>query len=230
MTKADVCVLVGVKAVLFDLDGTIVDTNEIILSAMQDTLAHFTGRAWEHRELMPHWGMRLRDQLSALCPTLDLDAAVAFYRGRYAVYHETLLAEVPGTTAVLAALRARGLRLGVVTSKKRLNADQTLRDVGFLPIFAVVVTEEDTARHKPAPEPLLYALGALGLTADDAIYVGDNPDDIRAAHAAGMRGIAVAWSLRRCDELQAVAPTAIIETPGELLSLLSTGDTTRCCT
>lgn len=222
----NVCNMAGVQAVLFDLDGTIVDTNEIILRAMEDTLAHFSGRAWERRELMPHWGMRLRDQLSALAPALDLDAAVAYYRVRYAIYHALLLAEVPGTTAMLTALRAYGLRLGVVTSKKRVNADQTLHDVGFLPYFDAVVVEEDTAHHKPAPEPLLHALALLGLTANDTVYVGDNPDDIRAAHAADMRSIAVAWSLRDRDELCAVAPTAIIDAPGELLELLTDGETT----
>jgi pyrophosphatase PpaX len=216
----DVCVLAGVQAILFDLDGTIVDTNAIIQNSMIDTLTHFTGRPWARPALLPHWGMRLRDQLSALCPALDLDAAVLYYRERYLIYHAELLREIPGTRAVLEALRARGVRLGVVTSKKRVNAMQTLEDVGFLAFFDVVVVEEDTTCHKPAPEPLIYALGRLGLNADAAAYVGDNPDDIRAARAAAMRSIAVAWSLRGRDELIAVQPDVIIDTPAEILQHL----------
>ena len=212
-----VCILSGVKAVLFDLDGTLVDTNSIIIESMRDTLAHFTGRAWERRELMPHWGMRLRDQLRALCPELDLDAAVSYYRIRYAVYHERWLAEIPGTRPMLEALLAHGIHLGVVTSKKRVNAVQTLRDVGFLDFLAILVTEEDTTRHKPAPEPLLYALERLRLDPVDTVYVGDNPDDIHAARAAKMRCVAVAWSLRTREELSAAQPDLLIAVPGELL-------------
>ncbi|HOF87376.1 MAG TPA: HAD-IA family hydrolase [Armatimonadota bacterium] len=213
--------LSGVRALLFDLDGTLVATDEIIQRAMLDTLAHCTGRPWERPALMPHWGMRLRDQLRALCPELDLDAAVPYYRARYAIYHEALLAEIPGTRAMLDAVRARGVRLGVVTSKKRQNARQTLRDVGFLALFDVVVAEEDTTRHKPAPEPLLYALTSLNHAPDVAAYVGDNPDDVRAARAAGMRAVAVSWGFRGREEIVAVGPDLILDAPAELLPHLS---------
>ncbi|OPZ82880.1 MAG: Pyrophosphatase PpaX [bacterium ADurb.Bin429] len=219
--NTDVCTLVGVRALLFDLDGTIVDTNEIIQRAILDTLEHFIGRAWSLSALIPHWGMRLRDQLHALCPELDLDAAVPYYRERYAIYHEMLLAEIPGTRAVLDALRQQGLRLGVVTSKKRLNARQTLQDVGFLEFFEVVVVEEDTTRHKPAPEPLLYALTCLDLAPDDVVYVGDNPDDILAARAAHMRAVAVSWGFRGREAMAAVQPDLIIYAPSDILAHLA---------
>jgi len=181
--------------VLFDIDGTIANTNEIILRTLADTLAMASGRAWRREELLPHWGLVLREQLRRCYPHLAL--------------HQALLAEFPGVRAMLSALQADGYTLGVVTSRKRAFSQ-------------LIVTEEDTApRLKPLPDPLLYALQRLRALSAAAVYVGDNPDDIIAAHAAGMRAVAVGWSLRAREELLAVQPDAIIDTPHDLCTFLA---------
>ncbi|MHB9129527.1 MAG: HAD family hydrolase [Armatimonadota bacterium] len=208
-------------AVLFDLDGTIADTNEIIQRTILETLEQESGRPWQREELLIHWGMRLRDQLQAMYPPINLERAVPFYRRRYAVYHEALLAEFPGMRVVLERLRQAGYQLGVVTSKKQESAHHTLHGLGYADLFPVVVVEEDTPRHKPAPDPLLYAAQQLHLSPEAIVYVGDNPDDIRAAHAAGMKAIAVGWCFRDPAELLAVHPDAMIQTPEDLLELLT---------
>ncbi len=210
-------VLSDVQVVLFDLDGTIADTNEIILRTLLETLEAMSGRAYTRTEILPHWGVRLREQLLRLYPEIDMAQAEPFYRRRYQDHHVALLNEFPGTRAMLEALRATGRRLGVVTSKKRANARQTVDDLGFRDLMEVVVAIEDTPRIKPAPDPLLFALEALRISADAAIYVGDNPDDLRAARAAGMRSVAVGWSLRPRAELLAESPDLLIECPGDLL-------------
>jgi pyrophosphatase PpaX len=216
----NVRIFIDVQVVLFDLDGTIADTNEIIMRTLLETLEAMSGRSWSREVVLPLWGVRLRDQLLRLYPEIDIARAEPFYRQRYQAYHGTLLREFPGTRAMLEALRASGRRLGVVTSKKRANATQTVDDLGFHDLMEIVVAIEDTPRMKPAPDPLLFALHALGVSADAAIYVGDNPDDIHAARAAGMRSVAVGWSLRPRAELMAAGPDMLIESPGDILEHL----------
>ncbi|HEY3378216.1 MAG TPA: HAD-IA family hydrolase [Armatimonadota bacterium] len=218
-----VCNSSQINTVIFDLDGTIADTNEIILRTMAETLEHASGRPWPRELLMPNWGMRLRDQMQLLYPEINLDRAVPFYRRRYAELHETLLAEFPGVRPMLQTLASQNIVLGVVTSKKRDSAQKTLCGLGYAHFFTTVVVEEDTSRHKPSPEPILYALERLRAPATQTIYVGDNPDDIHAAHAAGIGAVAVGWALRPRAELSAARPEAIIDTPGELLTLLDAG-------
>ncbi|MHB0936955.1 MAG: HAD-IA family hydrolase [Armatimonadota bacterium] len=217
----------NINAVIFDLDGTIVNTNEVILRSMAETLERETGRPWSHEELLPHWGLVLRRQLRLLHPGIDLKRAVPFYRQCYQRNHDALLAEFPGVRAMLETLQAAGIKLGVVTSKKRGICLQTIADVGYGAFFPVVVTEEDTERLKPAPDPLILALQRLHASPEDAIYIGDNPDDIIAAHAAGMRAVAVGWSLRSRESLLAHHPEAIIDTPDELLALIPAFATSR---
>ena len=113
---------VPITTILFDLDGTIADTNEIILRTLAETLEYANGRVWRREELLPHWGMILREQLLMLDPTIDLEQVVPYYRRIYAQYHKFLLAEFPGVRDLLRQLKTAGYRLGVVTSKKRMSA------------------------------------------------------------------------------------------------------------
>lgn len=210
----------NITTVLFDLDGTIADTNEVILQTIAGTLEMSTGRSWHREEILPHWGIRLRDQLLILHPEIDLERAVPFYRRLYLERHRTLLAEFSGVRSLLEQLRIDGYHLGVVTSKKASSAQLTLGDIGYEEFFSLLVADEDTERHKPYPDPLLVAIERLGVSALEAIYVGDNPDDITAARAAGMGAVAVGWSLRPRAELEAALPHALIDAPGNLYRLL----------
>ncbi|HEY3379345.1 MAG TPA: HAD family hydrolase [Armatimonadota bacterium] len=216
----------GISTILFDLDGTVADTNDVILATIAETLQRETGHTWSREELLAHWGLKLRDQLLLLHPQINLARAVPFYRQCYQSHHQALLVEFPGVSALLAALHTRGLTLGIVTSKQRASAEDTLQSLGYRHYFSLLIAEEDTPRHKPSPDPLLLALERLGITAQHAIYIGDNPDDIIAAHAAGMPAVAVSWSLRQSHELHAVQPEAILEHPNDLLALLDAGAAT----
>jgi len=212
--------MINTHAVFFDLDGTIADTNALILECLAQTLAHATGRTWTTAEILPSWGLLLRDQLSLLAPEIDLERAVPYYRDRYATDHDAMLCEFPDMREMLATLVQADYPLAVVTSKKRAHAEQTLTNLGYTHFFSLLVAEEDAPRVKPAPDPLLRALAHFNLAPEDACYLGDNPDDIYAAHAAGMPAIAVAWSMRPHHELHAARPDAFIHSPGELLRIL----------
>lgn len=209
------------KAVLFDLDGTIADTNEIILRTLAETLERASGRVWAHDEVMGAWGLILREQLRILYPPINLEDAGHFYRRRYSELHDEMLREFTGVNELLELLMAAGYKLGIVTSKKAINAQHTVDDLGIAHFFQCIIAEEDAPRVKPAPDPILAACKRLNISPDDAVYVGDNPDDMIAAHAAGMNAIAVSWSLRSIDELQQAGADYFINSPMDLLLVLS---------
>jgi pyrophosphatase PpaX len=136
-------------------------------------------------------GTPLREQMSALHPA-RVDELVAVYRERNARRHGDLLRPYPGVDAMLAGLRRRGHALGIVTSKMRDAVELGMQHVP-LGRFDVVVTCEDTDRHKPDPAPVLHALAALAAPPAGAVYVGDAPYDLRAGREAGVATAAAMW-------------------------------------
>jgi pyrophosphatase PpaX len=123
---------------------------------------------------------------------------------------------------LLPVLRERGHRLGIVTAKRRVTAELAFARFPLLAeLTEVLVGGDDTARHKPEPDPLLEALSRLGARAEEAAYVGDSPFDVRAARAAGLLAVAVGWGGIHPDErLLAEQPDALVHEPDELLDLL----------
>jgi len=134
----------------------------------------------------------------------------------------TLLEQYPGMPELLNDLARADIDFGVATSKRRHSAELTLSYSGLDEIVPVTVAMEDTDRHKPDPAPLRLAMECLGADPRKAVYVGDAVVDVLAAQAAGMAAIAVTWGAGLRDELEAVGPTAVIDTVDELRALLLT--------
>jgi pyrophosphatase PpaX len=207
--------------VLFDLDGTLIDSGPIILASMKHAAKTVLGREFEDEVLAAAvGGPGLVAQMRALDPG-RVDELVEVYRAHNEPLHETLetFSEV---LDVLHVLREEGRILGIVTAKRRATVRLAFDRLPVLEdFFDVVVTAEDTERHKPDPEPLLHALAAVGATPGQAAYVGDSTFDVRAAKAAGMLAVAVAWGGLHAEEhVRAEEPDAYVYTPRELLDVL----------
>jgi pyrophosphatase PpaX len=206
--------------VLFDFDGTVIDSGAIIIASMRHATKTVLGRDIPEEELgRAVGGSGLIEQMR-LIASERVDELVACYREHNEPLHSEL-AECAGMTGVLTTLKEQGRRLGVVTAKRQ----ETVRlAFSYLPLeqfFDVVVGSDDTERHKPNPAPLEHALGLLGATRDEAVYVGDSPFDIRAAKAAGMHSIAVSWGgIHPRGRLEAEEPDDVVDTPEELLAAL----------
>jgi pyrophosphatase PpaX len=127
-----------------------------------------------------------------------------------------LLQEYPGVEDLLAELSASGSVIGVVTSKRHASAASTLESAGLTGRLPVLVAMEDTALHKPSPEPLLLALQRQGVRATESVYIGDAVVDVLAAKAAGMAVIAVTWGAGERAALCAAGPLAVVDTMAEL--------------
>lgn len=206
--------------VLFDFDGTVVDSGAIILASMKHAAETVLGYLPSDHELMATvGGPGLEEQMRALSPE-RADELVQVYRAHNEPLHDRLEA-CAGMDGVLVALRDEGRTLGLVTAKRRATVELAFARVEVGHLFDVVVGGDETERLKPDPQPLLVAAERLDAEAEDCAYVGDSPFDVRAAKAAGMHAIAVTWGgIHTAERLAAEEPDAIVDSPAELLGHL----------
>jgi pyrophosphatase PpaX len=204
--------------VLFDLDGTVVDSGGIILASMRHATQTVLDREIPDDELMAAvGGPGLEAQMRAFAPD-RVDELVAVYREHNEPLHDELESCL-GIEAVLARLKDEGRRLGIVSAKRRRTVELAFARVPIEHLFDVVVGGDDTVRQKPDPEPLLYALDRLGAEPADAAYVGDSPYDMEAARAGGLYAVGVTWGRIHARETLAGAD-AIVDSAEELLAVL----------
>jgi pyrophosphatase PpaX len=208
------------ETVLFDLDGTVVDSGGIILASMRHATQEVLGRDYSDEELMQAvGGPGLEAQMSALAPD-HVEQLVDVYRAHNEPLHDELEA-CAGMEDVLVRLREEGRRLGVVTAKRRSTVELAFAQVPLGHLFEAIVGGDETERHKPDPEPLLLGAERLGADPAATAYVGDSPFDVRAAKAAGMFAVAVTWGrIHDRERLEAEQPDAIVDQAEELLGLL----------
>jgi pyrophosphatase PpaX len=220
--------LTSVDAVLFDLDGTLVDTIPLILACYEHTLAtHLPGYEPGRRAIIGNLGRSLDDILFdyAVAAGVDDPEAVSqtmlhTYRTFQRATFSRLIRPYEGMRDALAGLRARGLTLGVVTSKVERAARECYDYYGLGEFLSVHVFHDDTERHKPAPEPLLHAASKGGLDVARTVYVGDSIHDMAAGKAAGMRTIGALWGPSGREELLQAGADELAVSPAELLEIV----------
>ncbi len=219
----------GFDPVLFDLDGTVVDTVELIVRSFRHAVRTVLGEDLPDEYITAGVGQPLMTQMERLSreKARELYDVYREYNHRR---HDELIRGYDGIAEALAALRSAGRHLGIVTSKSRDTTQMAFDAVGLRDAFAVVVTASDTDAHKPAPEPVLLCLERLEAlrAADDGpsgapIYIGDSPVDILAGRAAGVATAAVAWGVFGREALLEVRPDYWLEQPAELVELCLTG-------
>jgi pyrophosphatase PpaX len=199
------------RAALFDFDGTLVDTTELIYQSMRHATGEVLGREIPRETLMANVGQPLPRQMELI----DADRAEALlesYRLHNEEHHDLLIGEFPGVKRSLTKLSAGGVRVAVVTSKRRLSLEMALeRFPGLGEVVDRFVTMEDTTEHKPHPAPLLKGLVFLGdIPPEEAAYVGDSPFDVGAAKAAAVKSVAVSWGAFSEDTLRSAEPDHLV--------------------
>ena len=218
-------------AVLFDLDGTLIDTTDLILASCRHTFdRHLKAGCPPRAALIATFGRSLPESLLELAVAEGAPDAPAFavemlatYRAHNDEHHDALIRPFPGVPAMLRSLRRSGLRLGVVTSKREGSARRGLARFALERYFDIGVFHDDTVRHKPHPAPLVEAARRLDLPAREVLYVGDSVHDVAAGAAAGMRTIAAAWGPFARADLEAARPDRIADTPAEVVAVVGRG-------
>ncbi|WP_246516428.1 pyrophosphatase PpaX [Salicibibacter cibarius] len=208
-----------VNTVLFDLDGTLIDTNDLIIASFVHTLEHYYPGRFEREDILDFIGPSLADTFH----NLDTDRAeemMTMYREHNHARHDELVKEYTGVRETLEQLASASFRLGIVTTKRGETAWKGLNLMGINSFFKTVITLDDVENAKPHPEPLEKAMKALGATATETLMVGDNVHDIEGGKNAGTKTAAVAWSIKGVDAMRKHKPDVILDDMRDLLGIL----------
>ena len=211
----------SLKAILFDLDGTIIDTHDAILASMQYTMRTILGKEFSPAHLMKKVGQPLKTQMEDFARSAEeRDEMLRVYRAYQAQIHDQKVKAFPGMKQALEALRQAGFPLGVVTSKLHAPALHGLEFFGLEGYFSCLVGADDCEKHKPDPFPVTLGANLLGFEAKECVYVGDSPYDIQAGNAAGAITIAAQWGMFSDEDLAAENPTYTCASISDVVSLL----------
>ncbi|MBK9698012.1 MAG: HAD-IA family hydrolase [Propionibacteriaceae bacterium] len=203
--------------VVFDLDGTVADTIDLIMASYEHAVNSVVGEALDRARARRWIGRTLAASLGEAYPDQAQELLASYFEFNAAKAPE-FIKRFPGMNELLDELEGRGVRTAIATSKRAASTRQTLELIGA--DVRVTITMEDTLLHKPDPEPLLLAVSRLGGEPAQAAYVGDAVVDVQAAQAAGMAAIAVTWGAGDRADLAAAAPTALVDTPAQLRAVL----------
>jgi pyrophosphatase PpaX len=216
-------------AVLFDLDGTLVNTIPLIFTCYRHTLAtHLPGYDPGHDLLVDNLGRSLNDILfdyavggGAADPAAMSREMLQTYRAFQRQNLSRLIQPFEGMRETLTALRDRKVALGVITSKVEWAARECLEFYGLVEFLGVQVFHDDTERHKPDPQPLLFGASKGGFDPARCVYVGDSVQDMAASRAAGMFAVGALWGPSTREKLAGAGADALAEQPGDLLSIVA---------
>lgn len=207
-----------ITTLLFDFDGTLLDTNELIIQTFLSVLGkHFPGR-FEREDVMHFIGPSLNQTFDAIDSERSAEL-IAEYRELNKTMHDDLVTEYDGVPETLRLLKARGLKMAIVSTKRCETITHGLELMGVSDIFDVMVGLEEVKNPKPDPEPVLLALEQLGSSRDEALMIGDNSHDIEGGKNAGVRTAGVAWSAKGEAFLATYNPDFMLQHISDLLEL-----------
>src|SRR5690606_3148025 len=207
-----------INALLFDFDGTLLDTNELIIQTFIAVLGeHFPGR-YEREDILHFIGPSLEQTFESI----DAERAIeltAQYQAINKQLHDELITEYDGVTETLRLLKARVIKMAIVSTKRSANIKRGLALMGIDEVFEHIISLDEVKNPKPDPEPILLALEKLGASKDEALMIGDNYHDIEGGKNAGGRTAGVAWSIKGEAFLASYEPDFMLQHISDLLEL-----------
>ena len=213
-----------ISTVLFDLDGTLLDSIRLIIDSYHHSLATHGLPARSDDQWLAGIGTPLRVQFGdwAHDPVL-FEALIGTYRDFNISNHDARVAGYPGVFETVTEIKRRGFRTGLVTSKQKAGAERGLRFLKLDGLMDVVIAADDVINPKPHPEPLLLASKRLGTDPTASVYVGDSVHDMRSGRAAGMTTAAALWGPFSREDLSPTRPDYWLERPADLLRVIGGG-------
>lgn len=209
-----------IKAILFDLDGTLLDTNDLILASFKEAFSKCLNLNLEDSEIAKHFGKPLQYTFSTYGDNEKVQEMINTYREYNDKNHDTNCKPFEGVHEVLKELKDKGIKIAIVTSKRKIMSERGMKISGIYDHFDAIVTPECTEKHKPNKEPALKACELLDVSPSDSIFVGDSTFDILCGNNAGCYTCAVKYTALPIDELEKVQPDFYISKFAELLSVI----------
>lgn len=201
-----------IDTILFDFDGTIMDTNEIIIDSWQATFRELSGKEADRDVLLKTFGEPLEATMLGFFPDVPLEESLEIYRGYQREYFIPSIRLFPGVLELLDALSREKVNMALVTSRLKFTTDQALEHFDIGKYFDYVITADEVNRHKPDPLCAQLALDALNAQPEQAIMLGDSPLDIMCARNAGVSPVLVSWSMTMADRIGSFSEAML---PGE---------------
>lgn len=215
----------NIDTVVFDFDGTVMDTNNIIIMSWQHTFKTITGKEADKAMLHASFGEPLEYSMKKFFPDLPVEESIKVYRDYHREKFVDMIELFPGIEALLAGLKDKGYKTGLATSRLKVTTYQGLEKYDLFRYLDTVITVEDVTKAKPDPEILLTTLGKLGSKPENSVMVGDTRLDIACANHAGATSVLVGWSQAlagktKKDFTGSEVPDHIIKTPEELFAII----------
>jgi pyrophosphatase PpaX len=205
---------------LFDLDGTLIDSVDLILSSYRHTLSVHRGEVPSDDVWLQGLGTPLSVQFRHFTEDPDeIDAMVATYREHNLLHHDAMVQPFDGVKEALDVLAGRAKGMAVVTSKKQDGTLRGLRHCGLQGYFGSIVASDDVEHPKPHPEPVERAVELLGADLAKTVFVGDSPHDLTAGRAAGVNTAAALWGPFSRELLESCEPDICLTCPAEIANL-----------
>jgi len=204
---------------LFDLDGTLINTNELIIASFTHTLNRYFPNQYKREDILPFIGPTLRETFESIAPD-KVEEMFECYREHNLRYHDELVTEYEGVYETIKVLSENGFKLGIVTTKLLDTVMKGLKLTKLDSFFPVVIALNHVEKAKPDPEPVLKALEQLGSVPEEAIMIGDNYHDILAGKNAGTKTAGVGWAIKGAEHLAKYEPDYILKDMKDLLSIV----------
>jgi len=205
--------------ILFDFDGTLMDTNDLIVEALNAAAVKFRGTSIEADELDGILGKPLAIQMKQL-DSNNWEAMDAYYRSYYRERRDEYTKEFDGIREMLDSLRAMGLKMGIVSNKGRAGIEHGLLNFDMHRYFESAISADDVEKKKPDPEGILKALSELGGKPENTLFIGDSGHDIESGKNAGTKTILVGWTILDRKRLMKSCPDHVVETPSEIVEIV----------
>ncbi len=212
------------QTVLFDLDGTLIDSIRLILDSYHHTLTQHNLPARSDEEWLRGVGTPLHIQFSQWHDSPEmLEAMIATYREFNLKHHDRMVTVYPGVVEAVRQIKSSGIQTGLVTSKNRQGALRGLALVGLEALMDVMVCADEVSNPKPHPEPVEKAVALLGADPGRTVYVGDSIHDMHSGRAAGVKTAAALWGPFGRSHLESAGPDYWLEKPEDLVGLVQCG-------
>ncbi|MCX7831547.1 MAG: HAD-IA family hydrolase [Actinobacteria bacterium] len=208
-----------IRCVLFDLDGTIIDSIPLIRTSFRYAAKKVLGRELPDEVLLANVGKPLEQQMKIICPE-KADELVRAYREHNHLYHDSMVKPIEGIKDILVWLKSIDVSIGVVTSKTSQLAWRGLQVCGLEKYISALVAAENVVKHKPHSEPVLKCIEMLNQKTENSVFVGDSPYDIESGKNAGVLTIAVPFGPFSISQLKEKNPDYLVRSVDELYSLL----------
>lgn len=209
-----------IKAVLFDLDGTLIDTNKLIYDSFDKTFKDKLGIELTREQIVDFFGRPLAESFQMHVKRDNVDDLISYYREYNESIHDKMCFAFNGVVELLKSLKEKGIKLGIVTSKREDLAVRGMKISGVYDYFDVIVTPESTKLHKPNAEPVLKACKDLNVEPKDAIMVGDSHYDIMCGNKAGCITCAVEYTYIGIEKIKEAKPDYIVKNAIDILNLV----------